>query len=266
MIDYAVIKSRLAMMGGVVVGYSGGVDSTLLAKAATDALGQKAVCVLIETQMMPEAEVIEAVESAQELGLNLIRISVDALAIAGVPENSPDRCYHCKKALFSKLLDIARERGLPYVIDGSNADDNADYRPGSRASAELGVRGPFQEMGLTKERIRAISREVGLATWNKPSYACLASRIPYGTYLTSELLRQVEGAEAVLRSLGFQQFRVRSHGEVARIELMPLEMGKIVDPAVREHIVRELRSLGYSYVALDLVGYRMGSMNEVLDT
>lgn len=262
MADYEKLKSLLADMGGVVVGYSGGVDSTLLAKAATDALGNRVLCVLIESCLVPSVEIEEAVEIADSLGLNLIRLEVDALSIENLPENSPDRCYHCKKALFFKIIEIARERGFEYVLDGANADDESDFRPGSKAAAELGVRSPYKELGISKEQIRAMSRVLGLPTWNKPSYACLASRVPYGTRLTADLLRRIDEAESVLRKLGFRQFRVRHHGDVARIEVMPLEMEKIINPAVREHIVHELRALGYKYVAVDLVGYRTGSMNQ----
>ena len=247
-----------------MIGYSGGVDSTLLAKAATDALGERAVCVLVDSCLVPRAEIDGAVVRAQEMGLNLVRIEIDPLAAENVPENTAERCYFCKKAVFGTLCEIASQRGLPYVLDGCNADDESDYRPGTKATAELGVRSPLKELGLTKELIRAISREIGLETWNKPSFACLASRIPYGTPLTREVLWQVEEAENVLRLLGFRQFRVRHHGNVARIELMPLEMGRLTSPSVRRHVVEAFKEIGYAYVALDLAGYRMGSMNDVL--
>ena len=264
MVDYAKLKALLSEMGGVVIGYSGGVNSTLLARAATDALGERAVCVLVDSCLVPKAEIEDAVLRAGDMGLNLIRIEVDALAVENVPENPPDRCYFCKRAVFGTLCRIAEERGLPYVLDGANADDESDYRPGTKATAELGVRSPLKELGLTKELVRAMSREIGLVTWNKASFACLASRIPYGTPLTCELLGKVEKAENVLRVLGFQQCRVRHHGDVARIELMPLEMNRLTSPTVRQHVVREFRGIGYTYVALDLAGYRMGSMNETL--
>lgn len=266
MADYAKLKLLLSEMGGVVIGYSGGVDSTLLARAATDALDKRAVCVLVDSCLVPRAEIEDAVLRAEDMGLNLVRIEVDALAVENVPENTPDRCYFCKRAVFGTLCEIAKERGLPYVLDGANADDESDYRPGTRATTELGVRSPLKELGLTKELVRAMSREIGLVTWNKASFACLASRIPYGTPLTRELLGKVEKAESVLRVLGFQQFRVRHHGDVARIELMTLEMERLTSPAVRRHVVREFRNIGYTYVALDLAGYRMGSMNEMLGT
>ncbi len=262
---YERLKSMLEDMGGVVIGYSGGVDSTLLAKAATDALGEKAVCVTVESALNPKFEVNEAVDLAETLRFNLVRLQVDVFKLDIVTQNDPDRCYHCKKELFSHMVQIASERGLNYVLDGANADDADDYRPGSRATKELGVRSPLRDLGLTKERIRAMSRELGLPTWNKPSYACLASRVPYGTALTPENLEQVELAEDELRRLGFHQFRVRHHGDLARIELMPAEMDKIVSPDMRHDVVRRLQLIGFKYVAMDLLGYRTGSMNEVLN-
>ena len=264
MSNYESLRSLIAGLGGAVIGYSGGVDSTLVAKIATDELGDGAVSVLIESCLTPQVEIEEAVELADMLGLNLVRLEVDALAVENLPDNQPDRCYHCKKSLFSEVIEVAKQRGLPYVLDGANADDESDYRPGSKATAELDVRSPLKELGLTKEQTRAISRDLGLPTWNKPSYACLASRVPYGTRLTKEVLKQIEDAEAVLRKLGFTQFRVRHHDSLARIELMRIEMDKLMTDAIRNHVVQELKSLGYHWVAMDLAGYRTGSLNEAL--
>ena len=252
-------------MDKVAIGYSGGVDSTLLAKAATDALGEQSLCILVDSPLTPTSEIDEAIALADEFGFNLLRLQVNALEFDGVADNSPDRCYFCKRAIFSKIIAVAKERGLQWVLDGSNADDDSDYRPGARAINELGVRSPLKELGFTKERVRAISRQIGLPTWSKPSYACLASRIPYGTPLTPDVLKRVEDAETVLRRTGFRLFRVRHHGNVARIEVMPLEMEKLLNPAVREHVLSEFKALGYRYVTLDLAGYRTGSMNETLE-
>jgi uncharacterized protein len=262
--EYKDLVAAIAEMGGVVVGYSGGVDSTLVARAATDALGERAVCVLIDSCLIPRSEIDEAVSQAAGLGLNLVRIKADALAIENVPENEPDRCYHCKLAVFSKMVDIAKAQGLECVLDGTNADDESDYRPGGRATRELAIRSPLKELRISKEQVRAMSRELGLVTWDKPSYACLASRIPYGTRLTREVLGQVEAAESILREMGFRQCRVRHHGDIARIELLPEEMETILAADLRNLVIHRFRALGYGYVALDLAGYRTGSMNEPL--
>lgn len=262
--DYEHLKRELAAMGGVVICYSGGVDSTLLAKAAVDALGERAVCVMAQSCLNPGYEIDKAVELARELDLNLVLLRADPLSIEEVARNEPDRCYHCKLALFGRVAEIARQQGIEHVLDGANADDASDYRPGADAARELGVRSPLEELGWTKARIREVSRRLGLPTWNQPSRACLASRVPYGTRITHELLNRIEKAEAALRALGFTQLRVRHCGDTARIELMPSEMDKILGPGVRERVTRELLALGYTYVTLDLIGYRTGSLNEAL--
>jgi len=260
--EYEALVSTIREMGGVVVGYSGGVDSTLVSKAATDALGEKALCVLIDSCLMPRSDIDDAVALAGELGFNLVRMNADALAIPNVPDNDPERCYHCKKALFSEMVEIAEKHGLKVVLDGSNADDTTDFRPGTRATRELGVRSPLKELGLGKARIREMSRALGLVTWDRPAYACLASRVPYGTKLTREVLGQIEAAESILREMGFRQCRVRHHGNLARIELLQEDMDALLAPDARNLALHRLRAVGYTHVALDLAGYRTGSMNE----
>lgn len=262
--DYNELVSLIGEMRGAVVGYSGGIDSTLVAKAATDALGENARSVLIDSCFMPRSEIDEAVALAERLGLNLVRIGMDPLSISNVPDNKTDRCYHCKRAVFSVLIDLAQREGLEHVLDGTNADDMGDFRPGEQAVRELGVRSPLKELGWPKSVIREISRQIGLPTWDKPSYACLASRVPFGTRLTREILGQVEAAESILHELGFSQCRVRHHGNMARIELMPDDMEVILSRDMRNLVSHRMRALGFRYVALDLLGYRMGSMNEPL--
>jgi uncharacterized protein len=212
MSDYERLVADIKDMEGVVVGYSGGVDSTLVAKAATDALGERALCVLIDSCLIPRSEIDEAVALAGALGFNLKRIKTDAMAIDQVPDNNPDRCYHCKLAVFSMMVETAKKESLQFVLDGTNADDESDFRPGAKATKELAIRSPLKDLGFGKEKIREISHELELPTWDKPSYACLASRVPYGHALTREVLGQIEAAESILHELGFRQCRVRHHG------------------------------------------------------
>lgn len=264
MSEYEGLVAAIRDMGGVVVGYSGGVDSTLVAKAATDALGERAICVLIDSCLIPRSEIDEAVALAGDLGFNVRRVKADAMAIDQLPDNNPDRCYHCKLAVFTTMVEIAKKESLPHILDGTNADDESDFRPGARATKELGIRSPLKELGFTKQMVREVSRELGLATWDKPSYACLASRVPYGKSLTREVLGQVEAAESILHEMGFRQCRVRHHGDMARIELMIEQMESILSIELRNLVLHRFRALGYRYVTLDLAGYRTGSMNEPL--
>ena len=253
--------------GSVAVAFSSGVDSTFLLHAAKEALGEKAVALTASSSFVPKREVFEAREFCEKIGVKHLVADVDVLAIDGVAENPKDRCYLCKKALFKGFLDTAEREGLSAVAEGSNVDDEGDYRPGMKAIAELGVKSPLREAGLKKQEIRDLSKEFDLPTWNKPSFACLASRIPYGEVITNDKLRMVEEAEEYLLNKDFKQFRVRVHGSgapLARIELLPEDMDRAMEPSVREEINDKLHGMGFAYVALDLKGYRTGSLNEVL--
>ncbi len=256
------LKEILRSLESVAIAYSGGVDSTFLSKVAFDVLGDNAIAVTARSETYPRSEFEEAIEFAGKIGIKHETIVSEELDIPEFSDNPVNRCYYCKKELFTRLKNVAREHGFKHVADGSNYDDLDDYRPGMQAVEELDVRSPLQEAKLTKADIRELSKKLGLPTWDKPSFACLSSRFPYGSKITREKLSAVGEAEIFLRSLGIRQLRVRHHDQIARIEVTEEDMEVLFQN--REQIVKKLRELGYTYVTMDLQGYRTGSMNEVL--
>lgn len=256
------LKTIIEKTGGAVVAFSGGVDSTFLLKIAHDVLGDKVLAVTANSETYPKRELEEAKTFAKSLGIRHIVIETLELEIEGFADNPPDRCFYCKHELFSKLTEIAKSNGLEVVFDGSNYDDRNDHRPGMRAAKQLGVVSPLKQAEMTKDDIREISKELGLSTWNKPSFACLSSRFPYGTKITPEKLVVIGTAEDFIRDLGFQELRVRHHDNIARIEIGKNDLERIIPYA--DQIVQKIKSLGFLYVTLDLDGYKTGSMNYTL--
>ena len=258
------LQEILAGYESVLIAFSGGVDSAYLAIAAAEALGPRALAVTADSPSYPDTHRRLALSIASDFGFAHEFIYTDELDRPEYRANPANRCYYCKDELYGRLKALAHERGLAAIVDGNNADDRGDYRPGRQAAREHGIRSPLDEADLTKDDIRELARAAGLESWNEPASACLSSRVPYGTEVSNEVLRQIEQAEDVLRELGFRVFRVRHHDAVARIELAKAEMARALEPEVNGRLVASLKALGYQYVSLDLQGYRLGSLNEAL--
>jgi uncharacterized protein len=258
------LAAYLDELESVAVAFSGGVDSTFLLKMAHDALGDRALAVTARSSSFPERELNEAIAFCEREGIRHVLVESEELRIEGFADNPTDRCYLCKTELMTHLREIARAQNVKHVVEGSNMDDVGDYRPGLKAIAELEIKSPLRHAHLTKAEIRLLSKELGLATWDKPSFACLASRIPYGDKITEERLRMIDRAEQFLLDMGLKQVRVRLHGKLARIETDGAGMERLMKTEARESVYRTLKAYGFSYVSLDLRGYRTGSMNETL--
>ena len=256
------VRALIHSYGSVLVACSGGVDSVLLAAVAAEVLGAKAVAATAVSPSLASGELDDARAAALAAGIRHLEVPTNELDNAAYAANAPDRCFHCKDTAYSTFADLALREGIAVVIDGTNADDNSDFRPGRRAARERNVRSPLAEAGVTKQEIRDWARELGLAVWDKPAAACLSSRVPYGSPVTLEKLTRIDRAESALKVLGFRQCRVRDHGTVGRVEIEPAQLGQLLDR--RLAVVEALKTAGFSYVALDLEGFRSGSMNEVI--
>lgn len=258
------LKGFLRELGGVAVAYSGGVDSTFLLKAAHDVLGDNAVAVTVEAAVFPKRESEETAAFCRQEGIRQFVVPFHPLEVQGFAQNPPERCYICKRALFDRIVEMAEAQKICHVAEGSNVDDLGDYRPGMKAVAEMGILSPLREAGLKKEEIRILAKEMGLAVWNKPSLACLASRFVYGERITEEKLSMIDRAEQLLYTMGFSEVRVRLHGQMARIEVPEDSFSLLVQKENRVKIVEMFKQFGFTYVTMDLAGYRTGSMNATL--
>lgn len=262
---YEKLKEYIASFGSVAIAFSSGVDSTFLLYVAKEALNDKVIAVTASSCSFPERELKEAKEYCEKMGVRHFVIETEELKIEGFSQNPKNRCYLCKHEIFDKIGKLAKEQGINEVAEGSNLDDNGDYRPGLIAVAELGVKSPLREIGFNKQEIRDLSKYFNIPTWDKQSFACLSSRFPYGDLINEKKLKMVDRAEQLLLDMGFHQLRVRIHGDMARIELIPEEFPKFMEEDTRLLVYEKFKEYGFSYVALDIRGYRTGSMNEVLD-
>lgn len=261
---YEKLKEYIASFGSVAIAFSSGVDSTFLLYAAKEALEDKVIAITASSCSFPERELNEAKEYCEKMGIRHYVIESEELKIDGFSQNPKNRCYLCKRELFEKIGKVAKEQGINEIAEGSNIDDNGDYRPGLQAVAELGVKSPLRHIGFTKKEIRDLSEYFNIPTWNKQSFACLSSRFPYGDIISEKKLKMVDNAEQLLLDMGFHQLRVRIHGDIARIELIPEEFPKFMEEATRLTVYEKFKEYGFSYIALDVLGYRTGSMNETL--
>lgn len=261
---YDRLKEYIKSLGSIAIAFSSGVDSTFLLYAAKEALGDNVIAVTASSSSFPERELNEAKEYCENLGVRHFVVKTAELEIEGFSHNPENRCYLCKHEIFKKIGQVAKEQHIKEVAEGSNPDDNGDYRPGLLAVAELGVKSPLRHIGFSKQEIRDLSKYFNIPTWDKQSFACLASRFPYGELISEEKLKKVDKAEQLLLDMGFHQLRVRIHGNIARIELLPEEFSKFMEEDVRLMVHKKFKEYGFAYVALDIIGYRTGSMNEIL--